>query len=161
MQSQSKNTTITICKPPQAPTYKGKSVFLAGSTENEAKDWRTKLIDYLSIRVSEPLTILDPYRIDWDSKWVEDISNDQFRGQVEWELDAQDNADVIAMYFDPNTLAPISLLELGLYAASGKMVVCCPEGFWKRGNVQVVCARYNIKLVGSMEELIDEVLKKL
>ena len=72
----------------------------------------------------------------------------------------QEAADVIAMYFDPNTQAPISLLELGMFAPSGKMVVCCPEGFWKRGNVQIVCKKYGINLVESLEELIDEVKKK-
>ena len=72
----------------------------------------------------------------------------------------QEAADVIAMYFDPNTQAPISLLELGMFAPSGKMVVCCPEGFWKRGNVQIVCKKYGIDLVESLEELVDKVKKK-
>ncbi|KAF5334285.1 hypothetical protein D9758_015551 [Tetrapyrgos nigripes] len=175
MSSQSTTTTtttsnnITVYKPPQAPTYNGKSVFLAGSIEmGKAEDWQTKLTNALSTRLSssassqpQHLTILNPRRQSWDSSWVQDISNPEFRTQVEWELDAQDNADVIAMFFHPETIAPISLLELGLYAASGKMVVCCPEGYHRRGNVQIVCAKYGIKMVGSMEELIEEVMKKL
>ena len=79
---------------------------------------------------------------------------------MEWELDTQEAADVIAMYFDPATKAPISLLELGLFASSGKMIVCCPEGFWKRGNVQIVCARFGIELVGTLEELVASVMRK-
>jgi hypothetical protein len=53
------------------------------------------------------------------------------------------------------------LLELGLYAPSGKMVVCCPEGFYRRGNVQIVCDRFGIELVDTMEQLMERVIKKL
>ena len=66
-------------------------------------------------------------------------------------------ADCIFLYFDPNGLAPISLLELGLHAKSGKVIVCCPEGFWRRGNVQVVCDMYHIPLYGSISEAVEHV----
>ena len=46
--------------------------------------------------------------------------------------------------------------ELGLYARSGKLKVCCPEGFWRRGNVEVVCRRYHVPLFSSLDELIDD-----
>jgi len=49
-------------------------------------------------------------------------------GQFEWELDGQEAADFILMYFALGTRAPITLLELGLFAKSGKLLVCCPEG---------------------------------
>jgi len=63
-------------------------------------------------------------------------------------------ADTILLYFDPKTKSPISLLELGLFAKSGKMMVCCPEGFWRKGNVDIVCERYRIPQFESLEELI-------
>lgn len=69
-------------------------------------------------------------------------------------LAAQERATVIAMYFAPPTRAPISLLELGLFARSGKMIVCCPEGFWRRGNVDIVCERYGVPRVPTLDELI-------
>ena len=58
------------------------------------------------------------------------------------------------MYFDPNTKSPVSLLELGLYAHTGKLRVCCPDGFWRKGNVDVICARFGIKTL-SVEDLIE------
>jgi hypothetical protein len=58
------------------------------------------------------------------------------------------------MYFDENTKSPISLLELGLYASSGKMIVYCPEGFWRKGNVDIVAQRYDITQVNSFNELL-------
>jgi len=69
--------------------------------------------------------------------------------------------DVIAMYIHPGSQAPISLLELGLFARSGKMIVACPAGFWRRGNVQVVCARFGVELVDSLEELIGGIERRL
>ena len=59
------------------------------------------------------------------------------------------------MYFDPNTKSPISLLELGLFAQSKKLIVCCPEGFWRKGNVDIVCDRYNIPNYDSLEKLLN------
>jgi hypothetical protein len=85
---------------------------------------------------------------------VQSIDNLQFRGQVEWELAGMERASVVAMYFAPQTKAPITLLELGLCAQSGKLLACCPEGFWRRGNVEVVCDRFGVPLVNELGELI-------
>ena len=68
---------------------------------------------------------------------------------------------MIAMYFAPRTKAPITLLELGLAARSGKAVVCCPAGFWRKGNVDVVCRRYSIPTVPSLNKLIQYVRQAL
>ena len=84
---------------------------------------------------------------------MQSIGNPQFREQVEWELHAQDQATLIVMYFAPATKAPITLLELGLAARSGKLVVGCPDGFWRKGNVEVVCAEYGIPLVADLDAL--------
>ncbi len=124
-------------------------VFLAGSIEmGKADTWQTRLVD--SLKEHEGL-ILNPRRDDWDSCWLQTIENPQFRQQVEWELEAMEDATKILMYFDPATKSPISLLELGLHANSGKLTVCCPEGFWRKGNVEVVCKRYGVPMVNSLE----------
>ena len=70
-------------------------------------------------------------------------------------------ADVIAVYFSPDSEAPITLLELGLFARTEKVVVACPDGYWKKGNVQVVCKRFGIELQGSLEELQTAVEERL
>jgi hypothetical protein len=57
------------------------------------------------------------------------------------------------MYFDPSTKSPISLLELGLFARSGKIKVICPDGFWRKGNVEVVCNYYNIPFYNNLKDL--------
>jgi hypothetical protein len=70
---------------------------------------------------------------------------------------AQERASIIAMYFAPNSQAPITLLELGLFARSGRLVVCCPEGYWRKGNVDVVCATYGAPQVPDLGALIAHV----
>jgi len=136
-----------------------RSVFLAGSIEmGQAEDWQSAVAQGLG---DLPAVILNPRRDAWDASWAQTIHNPQFRGQVEWELAGQEAATCIAMYFAPSTKAPITLLELGLFARSGKVVVCCPDGFWRKGNVEVVCERYNVPLVGSLAELIAEVRRRL
>jgi hypothetical protein len=134
------------------------SVFLAGSIEmGKAVDWQTRLEQELDTKA----VVLNPRRKDWDSSWEQKKTNPKFFEQVTWELKALEAADIIAMYFDPTTKSPISLLELGLHAHTHKMLVCCPEGFWRKGNVDIVCERYNIPVVNTLDELVQSVLTKV
>lgn len=139
--------------PPAPIPSKGPRIFLAGSIEmGAAPDWQQQVIDALS---DQSCIFLNPRRKDWDSSWVATIDNPVFVEQVEWELAGQEQADLIAMYLDPQTKAPISLLELGLFAHTHKMVVCCPDGYWRKGNVDVVCRHYDVAQVDSLQELIN------
>lgn len=143
---------------PSKTHIQGKSVFLAGSIENgKAENWQQYIINKLTA-AQAPVTILNPRRPNWDSTWKAEKSNPQFYEQVTWELEAQERADLIVMYFAPGTKSPISLLELGLFCRAKKMVVCCPNGFWRKGNVDIVCERYNVPTVASLEGLVKTVL---
>ena len=65
-----------------------------------------------------------------------------------------ERADIVAVFFAKGTLAAITLMELGLFIQSGKkVVVACEEGFWKRGNVQIVCERFGVRVLGTLDEL--------
>jgi len=148
------NVKMRLIKAPQKLEFKGKSIFLAGSIEmGKAENWQDKITRLLD---KENITILNPRRDDWDSSWVQSIGNDKFREQVEWELEAMEKANMIVVYFDPKTTSPITLLELGLFSRTGKLIVCCQEGFWRKGNVDIVCKKYNIKQVENLSELIKE-----
>ena len=138
----------------QAPNKLVKTVFLAGSIEmGKAENWQQRMVRELE---EDNYIFYNPRRDDWDSTWEQKIENDQFREQVEWELKGQERADLIVMYFDPDTQSPISLLELGLFAQTKKMLVCCPTGYWKKGNVDIVCRRYGIEQAESLEQLIHQ-----
>lgn len=130
-------------------------VFLAGSIEmGKAEDWQAVITGVLA---DENTTVYNPRRDDWDSSWEQRMRNPEFCGQVDWELDHLDEADIILMYFDPNTISPITLMELGLYAPTGKVIVCCPDGYFRKGNVEVVCSRYDIPLLHTFDEFIKHV----
>ena len=129
------------------------SIFLAGSIEmGAAEDWQSVIPELFNDR--NKLTFLNPRRDDWDSSWEQKESNPQFSKQVNWEMNMLDVCDIIFMYFSPETKSPISLLELGLYANSGKMIVCCPDGFWRKGNVDIVCSRYGIPVYNTLDSAI-------
>ncbi len=139
------------------------SVFLAGTIEMGAgEDWQPKAIKALTGKVG---AIYNPRRTDWDSDWKQSISNPQFSEQVNWELNHIERADMVYFYFNPESKSPITLLELGLVSGVGEKVagaapavVCCPRGFWRRGNIEIICARYNIPLYEDFDESIGAVL---
>lgn len=129
-------------------------IFLAGSIEmGKAKEWQQEVIDIFQDFNSNVL-IFNPRAGDWDDTWEPVASNKMFRDQVEWELAGLEHADIILMYIQPDTKSPISLMELGLFARTGKMLVCCPEGFWRKGNVDVVCNEYNVEQVDTYDEFL-------
>jgi hypothetical protein len=149
-------------KPPKRyrdPNFE--SVFLAGSIEmGTAVNWQRKVVSELS---SKEVVIYNPRRDDWDSSWKQELNNPQFYEQVTWELDYLDICDYIFMYFDPNTKSPISLLELGLHACGGSktIIVCCPQGFWRKGNVDIVCQRYSIPVFENLDTAIIELKNRI
>jgi hypothetical protein len=148
---------MKVITAPEIIATNGYSVFLAGSIEEgEAENWQQKVIEGLS--EDTVLTVLNPRRPKWE-KVEQSMSNLQFATQVHWELDAMNAADMIVFYFQPGTKAPISLLELGLHATDmdKHVIVCCPEGFWRKGNVDIICQDYNIPQVNTLEELIEKI----
>jgi hypothetical protein len=107
------------------------------------------------------IVIFNPLRDTFDASMVQSIHNPEFKEQVVWELDALDSADVILMYFVPGSKSPISLLELGLYARTNKLIVYCPPGFWRKGNVDVVCERFNVPVFTGVEDALQAIRIKL
>ena len=138
-----------LFKPPEAlprlPNSSLTSVFLGGVIEEgRATNWQTQLTQTMTKAFGEDgVIILNPRRDDWDDSWVQSIHDEQFRFQVSWELTAQEGADVRAYVFLPDFKAPITLMELGLFVKMPKTIVYCPEGYWRKGNVDIVCNRYS------------------
>lgn len=167
-----------ILQPPHdmnlnAEQYMAGSVFLAGTIEmGTGENWQPKAIAALYGKVG---AIYNPRREDWDSSWEQSIENPNFSAQVGWELDHIDRVlytingqGVVYFYFAPDSKSPVTLLELGLVAghldcrsSGAKAIVCCPKGFWRRGNIEIVCARNNIPLYEDFDASIDAVIKSL
>lgn len=144
-----------IVKPPQIVKidYSKINVFTAGTIDQDnSEDWQTKLCE--PFIDNEDIILFNPRRENWDSSWANVKSDENFYGQVNWELSYLDYVDIIVFVFLPGSKSPITLLELGLYANSGKCIVYCPDGFWRKGNVDIVCEKYGIRQVDSIEEII-------
>jgi hypothetical protein len=135
----------------QTPKY-STTVFLAGSIEQgKCEDWQKRVEDELA---DYEVTIFNPRRDSWDASLGQRMSNPVFRQQVNWEMDRLDEAELILMYFSPETKSPISLLELGLHAKDEKLIVICPDGFWRKGNVEIVCYREGIPLFNELSDAL-------
>ena len=134
-----------------------KTIFLAGSIEmDKAINWQKKCEELLK----DNYILFNPRRDEWNSNWSQTIENENFNEQVTWELNALEKADIIIMYFAGNTMSPISLLEFGLYAQSQKMKVVVEENFWRKGNIDIVCKRYNVEQYKTLEKLIESLIKQ-
>ena len=126
------------------------TVFLAGSIEmGKAEDWQSEMSQFFH---KLDYSVFNPRRVDWDSTWKQEYENPQFFQQVTWELNALEQSEMILMYLLPGTQSPISLLELGLFTQTHNIHVICPQGFWRRGNVEIVCDRYGIPFYENLED---------
>lgn len=135
------------------------SIFLAGSIEmGKAEDWQVRLEKELA---DFKVTVFNPRRDDWDSSWEQKESNDQFNYQVNWELNRLTESSIVFLYLSPGTQSPISLLELGAFAGRSNMIVCCPTGFWRKGNVDIFCTRAGIPVYENLEDSIGALKTKI
>jgi hypothetical protein len=153
-------TAKVITPPHPVPRDAHRSVFLAGSIDmGRAANWQESVS--LGLGDLPDVVIFNPRRRDGEALEEATVSNEAFCDQVTWELDALEAATVIAMYFEPSSQAPVTLLEMGLHAQSGRLIVCCPDGYWRKGNVDVVCRRYGVHQVHDLAALLRAVRARL
>ncbi len=140
-------------------------IFTAGTIDQGlVEPWANKVFEFFKDKypyLKDDIIIINPRRLEWDSSWEQTYENPQFYQQVNWELSGLEQSDFIIINILPDSKSPITLLELGLFANSGKVFVCCPQGFYRKGNVDVVCERYGIPLYNTLEELLIELDKEL
>ncbi|RXR05991.1 nucleoside 2-deoxyribosyltransferase domain-containing protein [Pseudoxanthomonas composti] len=150
----------TITSPAPVPAGDGRlKVFLAGSIEmGKTGDWQAQVQQALA---DMDVLLLNPRRADWDPAWKPQADDPNFRAQVQWELAALEQADLVLMYFAPGTQSPITLLEFGLYARSGKLLVAAPEGYWRKGNLDITGDRYGVPRYDSLDALVEAVRARL
>jgi hypothetical protein len=156
---------MEVYKAPQKyPSDSKFTIFLGGSIEmGKAELWQEALTEKLK---DFDIRILNPRRDDYDAGQKQSIDNPYFKEQVTWELDGLDRADLIVMYLQPDTLSPISMMEIGLYINTldwnKQMIISSPNGFWRRGNIEILVDRfpYHCKLVDSFDELERTIIEK-
>lgn len=136
------------------PPKNHSSIFLAGSIEmGQAVNWQEDLVhQFCQFNV----IFYNPRRDDWDSSWEQKSTNPEFNEQVTWELMHIDKSDLCVFYFDHKTVSPITLMELGYAGGSSKpSVVYCPAEYFRQGNVQIFCDRYQIPVFSDKEKFME------
>ena len=120
-----------------------RSIFLAGSMDHKQEgSWR----DEISAEFGT-YPIFDPTNTKHDQ-----LNPEEMKRHIDWELDALQLSDMILLNFLPNALSPISLVELGLYVNSKKLIVICPKEFYKSSYVHTLCEKYNTPIFNNIKE---------
>lgn len=141
-------------------------VFLAGSIDNgKAAPWA----DGVAEKISDfDAAAFNPLRNVWWPDLEARMHEPKFAQQVNWELNNIDLADIVFFYFAAGSVSPITLQELGYVLGQGvsgglrpEVVVCCPDGFWRKGNVEIMCFRSEVEVHNNLEEAIGELRQLL
>lgn len=129
------------------------TIFLAGTIDNgDSSNWQEELIEKCK---DLDVVFFNPRRKNWNGT----LLSSQLEYQIKWEQEHLDRADYIVMCLLDNSKSPISLLELGLYAQSGKLLVFCNKAFYRYDNVRLTCHKYDIPLYPFDLNLIKDILK--
>ena len=164
LQEQFKNKSGVGIKSIDAPSNEKAAdgsfnVFLAGTIDADkgSVDWQHKLIGIIkNTKFDKSLTIYNPRRFDWPKNGSKEVER-----QIRWEHAHMDDADLIIMNILEDSLSPISLMEIGMYANSGKLIVFCKPKYYRYDNVRLVCEKYHIPLINSNDNnrIVKEISK--
>ena len=128
-----------------------RKVFLAGTIDGgESVDWQAEAEKFFISRGG--WAVFNPRQKEWHPERPGEMDY-----QVNWELSHLEQADAILMYFADGSKSPITLLELGLHARSGKLRVVCTEKFYRYDNVRITCERYGIPVFTTLQEALKNI----
>ena len=131
-----------------------RKVFLAGTIDmGNSRDWQAELYERFA-DTGDKYILFNPRQEHWDASRPGEMDY-----QVRWELDHLEEADMIVMYILGSSKSPISLLEMGLHARSGKMHVICEPDFYRHDNVRITCGYYDVPLYDSIDEFWAEIME--
>lgn len=130
-------------------------VFIAGGISN-CPDWQSEMVRRINIdlKLDDEVVVINPRRKDFDI-----LDPEMTVVQIEWEHEHLDNADVIMFWFPFHTLCPITLYELGVYAARGtKLIVGCHPAYAREVDVrkQLSLIRPDITVHDNWVPMLDE-----
>lgn len=138
----------------QSLPHNAMTVFLAGTIDNGAVEpWAHIVAEAFEGR---NIVFYDPRRENWLPDIEKRARNPVFREQVEWELSNISTANIVFFNFVADSLSPITLQELGyVVAKDSRVIVVCPDGFWRKGNVEIMCGLHAIPVYSSIEDGIE------
>lgn len=126
------------------------TVFLAGTIDmGNSVDWQARADSLFAALPSGSFMLFNPRQEHWDAAKPGEMDY-----QVNWELEHLEQADWIIMNFLPGSQSPITLLELGLHARGGRLLVICPPEFYRYDNVRITCAKYGVPMFATLEDAV-------
>jgi len=137
-------------------------IFLAGSISN-AKNWQQTIaeISYKGLKLGDIFNIFNPRRENYDS-----LDPKLELEQIEWEYRAIHFCGQILFWFSNETLAPITLFELGsaLHTHMPDNIFIGIDPEYKRKNDAIIQtslrdADLAERIVFSQEELVEQIVK--
>lgn len=153
-------------RPPSPPhgidTYPY-TIFLGGSIDmGSAVNWQREAEEWIATNLPHVIAV-NPRRADWDASWEQSLDNIEFAYQVSWEHYGLMNCSVVILNFLPESMSPITLLELGIMATTRprNTIVVCPDGFYRKGNVEFICKLHNVSMVNTIEQALQIAAQEL
>ena len=127
-----------------------RKIFLAGTIDmGNSRDWQKEIYEMFG-GIEGRYILFNPRQENWDASRPGEMDY-----QVRWELEHLEEADMIIMYILGTSKSPISLLEMGLHASSGKMYVICEPDFYRYDNVRITCEYYNVPLYTDLDSFLN------
>jgi hypothetical protein len=155
----------TVVKAPGKYTKDKFTIFLGGVIDmDKAPRWNKDVVEALK---EFDVLLLDPRRDNWDSTWEQTKEHPEFSGQVKWEWKGQEDADLCLYVFAPDAVsapdceAPITLLEYGSFATTKDCLICCPEGYYRKGNVDIVAEINGTPVYEDLQDLLADLKEYL
>jgi len=136
------------------------TIFLAGTIDDgKSVDWQKDAISKID---SENCTIFNPR----NSNWNKNASIDEISKQIDWEQFHMWFSDIKVFNFLPNSISPISLLELGQCLCMSdfsdtEVLVCCPIQYFRYVNVRHMCKKYSVDFFERLDDLIETLNSRL
>lgn len=125
-------------------------IFLAGTIDmGNSRDWQADMLAHFAAKDGRYL-LFNPRQDSWNAE-----AEGEMDYQVNWELRHLEEADIIIMYIIGTSRSPVTLLEMGLHARSGKLLVACEKDYYRYDNVRITCSFYGIPLYRSLEDLLE------
>lgn len=126
------------------------TIFLAGTIDmGNSEDWQAGLVRTFSSNDGRYI-LYNPRRSTFTN------TPEEMEYQVGWELDHLEKSQTIIMNILGSSKSPVTLLEMGLFMRSGKLLVACEPDYYRHSNVRITCAKYNVPLYDSLTSLMAE-----
>lgn len=141
-----------MSEPSEADVDAGRytTIFLAGTIDmGNSEDWQSVLVRTFSSSKGRYI-LYNPRRDSFTN------TPEEMEYQINWELDHLEKSQTIIMNILGSSKSPVTLLEMGLYIKSGKLLVACEPDYYRHSNVRITCAKYNVPLYDSLSTLISE-----